>query len=149
MKTLKYKIIKSKLQYKDYCKTLEELVFTDSKNREIKDEIELLTFLIEKYDEAHSIPTDMNPIELLLSLMHDHDLKAKDLVQILGVSKGMVSDILHYKKGLSKDIIRTLADYFKMAQEAFNRPYSLKSEYKSVQLPVRVIKTTKVRIAAR
>jgi Predicted transcription regulator containing HTH domain len=44
---------------------------------------------------------------------------------LLNVSKGYVSDILNYKKGLSKDVIRKLADRFKVSQEAFNRPYKL------------------------
>lgn len=63
--------------------------------------------------------------------MHDHKLKAKDLTEILGVSKGLVSDILNYKKGLSKDIIRLLSAYFKVSQEAFNRPYRLKNPVNS------------------
>jgi len=52
-------------------------------------------------------------------------MKAQDLTAILGISKGYVSDILNYKKGLSKDVIRKLAEYFKVRQEAFNRPYNL------------------------
>jgi len=58
--------------------------------------------------------------------MAKHQLKNKDWVGILGVSKGLVSDILNYKKGLSKEIIRTLAKHFSLSQEAFNRPYQLK-----------------------
>ena len=58
--------------------------------------------------------------------MTEHQLKNKDLVGILGVSKGLVSDILNYKKGLSKEIIRNLAKHFSLSQEAFNRPYQLK-----------------------
>ncbi|PTN24973.1 helix-turn-helix domain-containing protein, partial [Desulfonatronum sp. SC1] len=58
-------------------------------------------------------------------LMEEHDLKAKDLVNILDLSKGTVSKILNYHKGLSKDTIRRLSDYFKLSQEAFNRPYKL------------------------
>jgi len=57
--------------------------------------------------------------------MTEHNLKAKDLVELLGVSKGYVPDILNYKKGLSIDIIRKLATYFKVSQEAFNQPYKL------------------------
>jgi HTH-type transcriptional regulator/antitoxin HigA len=53
-------------------------------------------------------------------------MKSKDLVDLLGISKGYVSEILNYKKGLSKEIIRKLANRFKMSQEAFNRPYKLK-----------------------
>lgn len=47
MATLKYKVIKSKVQYKDYCNTLENLITLNSKSKELKEEIELLTLLIE------------------------------------------------------------------------------------------------------
>ena len=90
-----------------------------------KDEIELLTLLIEKWDIEHSSFNDSDPIGLLRALMEEHNLKAKDLVEILDLSKGTVSKILNYHKGLSKDTIRKLADYFKLSQEAFNRPYKL------------------------
>jgi len=102
---------------------LEELVTADFKSKEMKDEVELLTLLIETWDEENNSFDDVDPITLLHSLMEEKNLKAKDLVEILGVSKGLVSDILNYKKGLSKEIIRSLADYFKVSQEAFNRPY--------------------------
>lgn len=96
------------------------------------DEIEMLTLLIEKWDAEHSTFDGVAPIELLHSLMQDHNLKAKDLVGILGISKGLVWDILNCKKGLSKDIIRTLSGYFKVSQEAFNRPYKLKNPANSL-----------------
>ncbi len=128
MVALKYKVIKSKAQYKEYSNALEELVSADFKSKEMKDEIELLTLLIEKWDEEHNAFQDIDPITLLHSLMEQKNLKAKDLVEILGVSKGLVSDILNYKKGLSKEIIRGLADHFKVSQEAFNRDYKLSSK---------------------
>ena len=58
--------------------------------------------------------------------MESHQLKAKDLVDMLGVSKSYVSEILNYRKGFSKVVIRKLAAHFKVSQEAFNRPYVLK-----------------------
>jgi HTH-type transcriptional regulator/antitoxin HigA len=125
METLKYKVISSKAQYKAYAAILEELVFSGARDHNTKDEIALLTLLIEKWDEAHNTFTDLDPIQLLYSLMREHNLKAKDLVAILDVSKGYVSDILHYKKGLSKEVIRTLSSHFKVRQDAFNRPYQL------------------------
>lgn len=126
MVALKFRVIKSKSQYKDYTRILEALVDTDNKTREMKDEIDLLTLLIEKWDQEHNTFNDVDPIELLQSLMAEKNLKAKDLVEILNVSKGLVSDILNYKKGLSKEIIRTLSEHFKVSQEAFNRPYELR-----------------------
>ncbi|MBX2922771.1 MAG: helix-turn-helix domain-containing protein [Chitinophagaceae bacterium] len=125
MTTLTYKVIASKKQYKEYCSILEQLVFSYAKNRNTKDEIALLTLLIEKWDADHISSASLDPVQLLHSFMNDHNLKAKDLVDILGISKGYVSDILHYKKGLSKEVIRKLANYFKVSQEAFNRQYQL------------------------
>jgi len=127
MEVLKYKVIKNKTQYKEYCRKLEELIFSNSKTREIKEEIALLTLLIEKWDAEHNIFNEMDPIELLQSFMKDHNMKAKDLVDLLDISKGYVSDILNYKKGLSKEVIRKLAEKFKVSHEAFNRPYNLKT----------------------
>ena len=125
MVALKYKVIKSKRQYEEYSKMLEKLVTIDFRAKDTKDEIELLTLLIEKWDEENTSFDNVDPITLLRSLMEERGLKAKDLVEILGVSKGLVSDILNYKKGLSKEIIRSLSDYFKVSHEAFNRPYEL------------------------
>ena len=122
MVALKYKVIKSNSQYKEYTKILEDLVSAGFESKEMKNEIELLTLLIEKWDEENNSFDDVDPITLLHSLMAERNLKAKDLVEILGVSKGLVSDILNYKKGLSKEIIRSLSDYFKVSQEAFIRP---------------------------
>src|SRR2546430_1580203 len=103
METLKYKVINSKMQYNKYCKKLEELLDNGSKAKVVEDEIDLLTLLIEKWDDDHSTLKEVDPIRLLHSLMDDHKMKAKDLVNLLGISKGYVSDILHYKKGLSKE----------------------------------------------
>ena len=125
METLKYRIITSEKQYDKYCKTLEELVFSLQKTKAMKDEIALLTLLIEKYDEEHYGSELADPIELLKSLMKEHKMKAVDLSNLLDVSEGLVSDMLNYKKGLSKETIRILSERFKLNQEAFNRTYEL------------------------
>ena len=91
----------------------------------MKEEIELLTLLIEKWDSEHNSFHDLDPDQLLKSLMNDRNMKPVSLAELLGVSKGLVSDILNYKKGLSKEIIRKLADTFKLSHEAFNRRYDL------------------------
>jgi HTH-type transcriptional regulator/antitoxin HigA len=124
---MKYTIIKSKAQYKQYCIQLETLLEKSMKikSKPIQDEIELLTLLIEKWDEEHNTFDEIDPIRLLDALMKDHSIKAKDLCELLGISKGLVSEILHYKKGLSKEVIRKLSEYFKVSQEAFNREYKL------------------------
>ena len=121
---LKYTIIKSRDQYDEYCNQLENLL-DDELNESLQDEIDLLTLLIEKYDDENNTFKESDPITLLRSFMQDHQLKPQDLTEILGISKGYISDILNYKKGLSKEVIRKLAEYFKVRQEAFNRRYEL------------------------
>ena len=128
MNQLKYTIIKSKRQYNEYCKLLEDLVFQNSKSVKIQDEIELLTLLIEKWDQEHGQFMDLDPVSLLKSFMDAHHIKAIELSGILGISRGYMSDILHYKKGLSKEVIRKLSSFFKVRQDAFNRAYDLKHQ---------------------
>jgi len=125
METLKYKVIKSETQYDQYCDQLEVLLNNSSGTKSEEDEIEMLTLLIEKWDEEHNTFDDADPIEILKSLMKDHKMKAVDIAALVGVSEGLVSDMLNYKKGLSKETIRILSSRFKLNQEAFNRPYKL------------------------
>ena len=130
METLKYSVIKNKRQYAAYCKSLEELATGNTKSKATKDEIELLTLLIEKWDAEHNSFEDVDPITLLKTLMHEKKITSTELAGILNVSKGLVSDVLNYKKGLSKEVIRGLANYFKVSHEAFNRAYDFKVQAK-------------------
>ncbi len=123
MTKLRYTVIKTDEQYFKYCNILEKLVF--SNNPSFNDEIELLTLLIEKWDEDHNTLDDLDPVELLKHLMKEHDLRAVDLSEILGLTKGTVSKMLNYQKGFSKESIRKLSNRFKLRQDAFNRPYPL------------------------
>jgi HTH-type transcriptional regulator / antitoxin HigA len=148
MATLKFKIIKNKSQYKEYCKMLDKLLRSNPKDRAKNEEIDMLTLLIEKWDEEHNTFDEIDPIQLLHSLMNEHNLKSKNLVKILGITKGYVSDILNYKKGLSKEVIRTLSEYFKVRQEAFNRFYKLKSPVNSHLRNSSVMNTRKKLVTA-
>lgn len=126
METLKYRVIKSEEQYYEYCDILENLVSSEVESEEREEEIELLTLLIEEYDREHSIFRDLTPVEVLESLMNDHHLRQKDIAEIAGVGKSYISEIMNYKKAMSKDVIRKLSAYFKVNQEAFNRPYKMR-----------------------
>lgn len=131
METLPYKVIKSLRQYKEYCNILEELAMAKKKTQQHQDIIDLLTLLIEKWDEEHNTFSDADPVELLDFLMKENKVKAIDLANELEVSKSLVSDILNYRRGLSKEIIRKLASRFKVSQELFNKPYKLISPVNS------------------
>jgi HTH-type transcriptional regulator/antitoxin HigA len=125
-----YTVIKTKEQYRAYCKIVMDIAMNRPESQEKEDEMELIEVLIDKW-EAENIklkPADLDPVQLLKSFLEDHKMKQKNLVELLGISKSAVSQILNYKKGLSKEVIRKLCDRFKMQQEAFNRPYKLKGQ---------------------
>jgi len=143
METLPYKVIKTKKQYFDYCNQLEELVVLKTKSKEQKDAIELLTLLIEKWDDEHNTFTDANPIEILRYLMEENKLKSVEMATSLGISKSLFSDIINYRRGLSKEVIRKLSEQFKVSQELFNKPYKLVSPLNSHLKDASVMNTRK------
>lgn len=115
--TLKYKVIRSRKQYVEYSSILEKLVSMNVKGKQVRDEVDLLRVLIHKWDSDHGsseVNSFADPVALVRSLMDERGLRARDLVDILRVSKGLVSDILNYKKGLSKENIRVLEKHFKI-----------------------------------
>jgi HTH-type transcriptional regulator / antitoxin HigA len=129
METLKYKAISAKKQYNEYCETLYSLLNSEKKNTAINDEIDLLTILIEKWDREHNTFNDLDPVQLLKALMSENNLTATELAKILHITKGMVSEILNYRKGLSKNNISLAASHFKIAQESLNRNYPLQPRF--------------------
>src|SRR5699024_9127589 len=124
---LKYTVIKSEEQYEEYCDILEDLVFSD--NADIKeDEIELLTLLIKDWDRKHPLGPELDPVDLVKAFMEDHGLNQTELGEIAGVGKSYISEILNYKKRMSKKVIRNISNHFKVQQSALNKPYRLDGE---------------------
>lgn len=148
MEALQYTVIKSETQYIQYCQLLEKLVMFKKKSKQQEDTIDLLTLLIEKWDEEHNTFTDADPIELLRYLMNENKLKSVDLAKLLAISPSLVSDILNYRRGLSKEIIRKLSERFKVSQELFNKSYKLVSPVNSHLKDASVMNTPKTLSAA-
>lgn len=101
---------------------------------EREDEIELLTLLLETYDVEQRESVSSDPITLIKGLMEEHNLSQNDIANIVGRSKGYVSEMLNRKKALSKNVIRALADYFKISQESLNKHYELGTKEEVLEL---------------
>lgn len=130
------KVIKSKEQYYAYVNAHKNLWKNPTDENE--EERELLDVLIEKWERETLKHQDTDPIELLTHLMENHNLSASQLSMDLGITKGTMSKILNRKKGLSKYVIRKLAEKFKLRQEAFNRDYPLEADF--VKKPAKKVK---------
>jgi len=79
---------------------------------------ELLTVLIENFEEEHYALTAARPAEVLRELMESNGLKAKDLLDVFG-TRSIVSEVLREKRGLTVEHIRRLSRRFRVSPEIF------------------------------
>src|SRR5687768_7124163 len=99
MSPFKPKVIKTITQYDSYCERLMELDTIDRKlSQEEKDEFELLELLINNYEAKSIKRKKMDPIQLLKYLMDNHNMTRNDLINLLGIGKSALSQILAYRK---------------------------------------------------
>jgi len=100
------KPIKTQEDYNTTLSQIESLM--DAKpNTPQMDELEVLTTLVEAYEEQHYKIDTPDPIEAIKFRMEQEGLKQKDLVNIVG-SKSRVSEILNKKRKLTIEMIRNL-----------------------------------------
>ena len=93
---------------------VEALAHQDSLTKAEEDLLEMLTQLIEHFEKEHyTFPLEKRstPLSMLLFLMEGNDLKQADLVGIIG-SKGVVSEVINAKRGISKRMAIALGDRF-------------------------------------
>ena len=79
---------------------------------------ELLTLLIEDFEERHYALRAASPIEVLNELIRANNLKQKDLVDVFG-TPSIASEVLSGKRKLNAEHIRRLSRRFKVSPEVF------------------------------
>ena len=100
------KPIKNEEDYSQTLRYIESLMDAKPNTPQI-DELEVLTTLVEAYEEQHHKIEVPDPIEAIKFRMEQEGLKQKDLVSIVG-SKSRVSEILNRKRKLTIEMIRNL-----------------------------------------
>jgi len=80
--------------------------------------LKLLTRLVEDFEERYYHPRDATPLEVLQHLMEAREVKQTHLWEVFG-SKGIASEVLNGKRGISKTHARALADYFHVPADLF------------------------------
>ena len=79
---------------------------------------EVLTLLIEDYEEKHYPMAQVSPNESLKALMDDRGLKHKDIWPVLG-NKGAATEILSGRRSISKAQAKRLAEFFQVPIDLF------------------------------
>ncbi|MGH9847091.1 MAG: helix-turn-helix domain-containing protein, partial [Blastocatellia bacterium] len=80
--------------------------------------LDLLSALVERYEEETEDFPSSPPHRIVQFLMEQNDLKQTDLVQIFG-SSGRVSEVVNGKRGISKTQAKALGEFFKVSPELF------------------------------
>lgn len=80
--------------------------------------LKLFTRLVEDFEEQYYHPRDATPLEVLQHLMESRDVKQTHLWEVFG-SKGIASEVLNGRRGISKSHARALADYFHVSADLF------------------------------
>ena len=108
------KVIKTEDQYEKALKRLEEIFHAPVDSIE-GDEADLLSILIEKYENEHYPIDAPDPIEAIKFRMEQMNMTKKELAEIIGY-KSRVSEIFSRKRKLNLNMIRKL-------HEKMNIPY--------------------------
>lgn len=115
------KPIKTEVDYEAALAEIEQL-FEAEPGTPAGDRLEVLTTLVEAYEEEHyQIPLP-DPIEAIVYYMESRGLSRRDLEPYLG-SRARVSEILNRKRPLSLPMIRRLHEGLGIPAEVLIRPY--------------------------
>jgi len=80
--------------------------------------LKLLVRLIEDFEQRYYHPKEAEPLEILHHLMEARGIKQTHLWEVFG-SKGIASEVLNGKRGMSKTHARALANYFHVPADLF------------------------------
>ena len=109
---------------KDYQQALErlELIFDAKKNTSEGDELEILSILIEKYEDEHFPIGFPDPIEAIKFRMEQLGYNQTDLAKVVGL-KSRASEILNKKRKLTLKMIRLIHNSLKIPTEVLIQAY--------------------------
>jgi HTH-type transcriptional regulator/antitoxin HigA len=112
----------ARIRTDEECERLtSELLRLDQRDHatpEEKELAELLTVLIDEYEERRYPIRKASPQQTLHHLMEARNLTQKDLWKLFG-SKGVASEVFHGKRSISKTQAKKLAAFFHVSAELF------------------------------
>ena len=112
------KVIRTEAENEHYISALYALEQKRSRTWEEKELADLLTLLIEDFEEKRYQLPRATPLQALSFLMEQHGLKQKDVVDIFG-TRSVVSEVMSGKRELTKEQIRRLSQRFHVSPEVF------------------------------
>jgi HTH-type transcriptional regulator/antitoxin HigA len=105
----------------DHTRFTEALLALDERDHLSPEEealAEVLTLLIEDYEQKHHPLPQVSPNESLNALMEERGLKHKDIWPVLG-NKGAATEVLSGRRSISKAQAKRLAQFFHVPIDLF------------------------------
>ncbi len=118
---MEIKPIKTETHYQAAMKEIERL-FAAVPDTPEGDRLEVLTTLVEAYEEQHYRIPLPDPIEAILYHMESRGLTRCDLEPFIG-SRARVSEVLNRKRPLTMAMIRNLSKGLRISAEVLIQPY--------------------------
>ncbi len=123
---MKIKPIRTEQDYENALSRL-EVIFDAPVDTTEGDEAEILSLIIENYENKNYPIEAPDPIEAIKIRMEEMNLKQKDLVGVIG-GKSRVSEVLNRKKRLTVEMIRTLEQKLQISATVLVSEYKLMGE---------------------
>ena len=117
------KPIKTESDYNAALAEIERLMGSELNTSE-GDKLDVLTTLVEAYEEKHYHIDPPDPIEAIIHHMESQGITRKDLERYIG-NRARVSEILNRKRSLSINMIRNLQEGLGISAEILIKSYSL------------------------
>lgn len=111
-------LIRTEEQLEAYTKALYGLTSLPRPTPAQVEAIELLTLLIERYEEEHYSLPKASPADVLRFLLSQHGLKQRDIAADLG-GESVVSEVLSGKRKLNAAHIEQLSKRFRVSPAVF------------------------------
>jgi HTH-type transcriptional regulator / antitoxin HigA len=113
-------VIHNDKELEAYTNALFQLTALENPSRSEVAAIELLTLLVERYEETHYPIPAADPVSVVRLLLEKQDLTQRDLVPELG-SESAVSMFLAKQRKLTLEQVRKLGARFKLPADVFIR----------------------------
>ena len=117
------KPIKTDADYQKMLLRLEK-IFDAAPNTKAGDEAEILSMLIDNYENEHYAIEAPDPIEAIKIRMEELNIKQTDLVGVIG-GKSRVSEVLNRRRKLTVEMIRNLTATLKLSAAILVQDYEL------------------------
>ena len=112
------RVIHNDEELEEYSDALFHLTALKNPSLAEREAVELLTLLVERYEEEHYPVPGADPISVLRFLIENQGLTQRDLIPQFG-TESAVSMFLAGKRKLTTEQIRRLADRFKLPANVF------------------------------